>query len=84
MEGVHLWEVVESSSLKEMAGTSDWCPLSGGVQLWEVSINGKSRQFRSDEGDRWSSLTLKSRPQSDLTTLCQIGIPGQHLPLVKM
>ena len=45
---VCLWEVSVyrrlfiQSFLKEMAGTSDWCPLTGGVRLREVSASGSS------------------------------------------
>ena len=41
-----LWEVSIygrlsiQSFLKEVAGTSDWCPLTGGVRLQEVSASG--------------------------------------------
>ena len=43
---VRLWKVSVygrlpiRSFLKEMAGTSDWCPLTGGVRLREVSASG--------------------------------------------
>ena len=45
---VCLWEVsvysrlLIQSFLKEIAGTSDWCPLTGGVRLREVSASGGS------------------------------------------
>lgn len=28
--------------VKETAGTAAWCPLVGGVRLWEVSVGGGS------------------------------------------
>ena len=39
MRGVRLWEVVDTE-FSEMAGTSDWCPLTVGVRLREVSASG--------------------------------------------
>ena len=51
--GVHvrLWEVSVyrrlsiQSFVKEMAGTSDRCPLTGGARLREVSASGGSTVF---------------------------------------
>ena len=37
---VCLLEIVDAEFSQEMAGTSDWCPLMGGVCLWEVSAVG--------------------------------------------
>ena len=42
LEGVRLWEVVETEFSKGMAGTSDWCPLTGSARLREVSTSGGS------------------------------------------
>ena len=52
---VCLWEVSVyrrlsiQSFLKEMVGTSDRCPLTGGVRLQEVSASGGSTVFSIGE-----------------------------------